>query len=172
MFWESIRESGNASDFEAYLRQYPAGAYRVLATTRRAALRPAAGADPAAVETFRDCPSCPEMVVIPAGTFRMGCLAGSDACSDSERPVHEQPAGPGPSARLARRAPVRLVDGLRRLAAKARDGAVAGASVEDRILRVDRTEAESKRVRAGSRRIDAREVDEAYSRSHGGRRSP
>ena len=34
-----------------------------------------------------------------------------------------------------------LADGLRRLAAKARDGAVAGASIEDRVLRVDRTEA-------------------------------
>ncbi len=33
-----------------------------------------------------------------------------------------------------------LADGLRRLAAKARAGATAGASIEDRILRVDRTE--------------------------------
>ena len=36
---------------------------------------------------FRDCDTCPEMVVIPAGTFRMGC--GSDsACPASEVPVH------------------------------------------------------------------------------------
>ena len=34
-----------------------------------------------------------------------------------------------------------LADGLRRLAAKARAGASTGASIEDRILRVDRTEA-------------------------------
>ena len=34
-----------------------------------------------------------------------------------------------------------LADGPRRLPAKARAGAIAGASVEDRILRVDRTEA-------------------------------
>ena len=32
-------------------------------------------------------------------------------------------------------------DGLRRLAAKARAGATAGASIEDRMLRVNRTEA-------------------------------
>ena len=27
---------------------------------------------------FRDCPSCPEMVVIRAGRFRMGCVSGRD----------------------------------------------------------------------------------------------
>ncbi len=31
----------------------------------------------------------PEMVVIPAGTFRMGCLSDDDACDDDEKPVHE-----------------------------------------------------------------------------------
>ena len=99
VFWESIRESRTASDFEEYLRQFPAGVYRGLATTRLAALRSAPAADrpgapedapdPAQVETFRDCRSCPEMVVIPPGTFRMGCVSGSDDCYDDEFPVHE-----------------------------------------------------------------------------------
>ena len=40
-------------------------------------------------ETFRDCPSCPEMVVIPAGSFRMGCLSSDDDCYKEEFPVHE-----------------------------------------------------------------------------------
>ena len=35
---------------------------------------------------FRDCANCPEMVVIPAGRFRMGCVSGQD-CIDDERPV-------------------------------------------------------------------------------------
>ena len=39
-------------------------------------------------EVFWDCPTCPEMVVIPAGRFRMGCVSGRD-CEDNERPVHE-----------------------------------------------------------------------------------
>ena len=43
----------------------------------------------AEVETFRDCRSFPEMVVIPAGRFRMGCASGSDDCDDDESPVHE-----------------------------------------------------------------------------------
>ena len=39
-------------------------------------------------QVFRDCEDCPEMVVVPAGSFRMGCVSGQ-ACSDHEFPVHE-----------------------------------------------------------------------------------
>ncbi len=35
-------------------------------------------------QTFRDCPDCPEMVVIPAGSFNMGSSDGSN----DEKPVH------------------------------------------------------------------------------------
>ena len=49
---------------------------------RRSVVRRSAG------ERFRDCPDCPEMVVIPAGRFRMGCVSGLD-CRDREKPVHE-----------------------------------------------------------------------------------
>lgn len=31
----------------------------------------------------------PEMVAIPAGSFRMGCLSADDDCSDDEKPVHQ-----------------------------------------------------------------------------------
>ncbi len=100
LFWQSIVGSTNAADFEAYLRQFPAGTFRALATNRLSALRggsadrPTArpGADRpqqrAAGTVFRDCPECPELVVIPAGRFRMGCVSGWD-CRDNERPVHE-----------------------------------------------------------------------------------
>ena len=46
-------------------------------------------------EVFRDCAECPEMVVIPAGSFRMGCLNDSfelsdrTRCDDDEFPVHD-----------------------------------------------------------------------------------
>ena len=43
----------------------------------------------AAGEIFQDCPNCPQMVVIPAGTFRMGCLSNDDECAEEEFPVHE-----------------------------------------------------------------------------------
>ena len=38
-------------------------------------------------KVFRDCPNCPEMVVIPAGRFRMGDLNGGGNLD--ETPVHE-----------------------------------------------------------------------------------
>ena len=38
-------------------------------------------------EIFRDCDQCPELVVVPAGRFRMGDLAGDGR--DSTRPVHD-----------------------------------------------------------------------------------
>lgn len=40
-------------------------------------------------EVFRDCPNCPEMVVIPAGTFRMGSPAREVGRRDNEEPRRE-----------------------------------------------------------------------------------
>ena len=50
----------------------------------------AAGGDAARIpgEVFRDCADCPEMVVVPAGAFRMGCGSGQ-VCGNDELPVHE-----------------------------------------------------------------------------------
>ena len=39
-------------------------------------------------QVFRDCAVCPEMVVLPAGRFRMGCVSGA-FCFDDELPVRE-----------------------------------------------------------------------------------
>ena len=48
LFWESIRESFNPADFEAYLREFPGGIYRALATNRLAILRESPSNPPAA----------------------------------------------------------------------------------------------------------------------------
>ena len=110
VFWQSISGSRNAADFEAYLEQFPNGVFARLARNRMAALGAAAGNPPAVARPrpgsgtrpaadspvtptrgreFRDCDDCPEMVVIPAGSFRMGCVSGSDDCNDNERPVRD-----------------------------------------------------------------------------------
>ena len=39
-------------------------------------------------DAFRDCPSCPEMVVIPAGEFLMGSPASEEGRYDDEGPQH------------------------------------------------------------------------------------
>ena len=38
--------------------------------------------------TLRDCPECPEMVVVPAGSFEMGSPSGEEGRYDDEGPVH------------------------------------------------------------------------------------
>jgi formylglycine-generating enzyme required for sulfatase activity len=107
--WEGIKDSSNAGLFEDYLRQYPAGRFRALAEDRIGRLRGApagaepsawspvpppaasAGADPPgrrAGSVFRDCPACPELVVIPAGRFRMGSSASEDERLENEGPSH------------------------------------------------------------------------------------
>ena len=40
-------------------------------------------------ETFRDCPSCPELVVVPAGSYRMGSPSHEEERDDDEGPVHQ-----------------------------------------------------------------------------------
>lgn len=95
-FWEAIQDSNNPDEFALYLELYPQGRFAPLARIRMEALRgeseaPAPPVEPEPVapvpttdETFRDCPECPLMAVIPAGTFRMGSEHRPD-----EQPVHE-----------------------------------------------------------------------------------
>ena len=104
LFWQSIMNSTNPAEFEAYLEQFPNGVFRALAEARLEALRaptgdrtaggrdsPAAGARPAA---DRDAPPRAgetqvfdgmEFVWIPAGEFRMGST--SPEAYDDEQPV-------------------------------------------------------------------------------------
>ncbi|MEG3619790.1 SUMF1/EgtB/PvdO family nonheme iron enzyme [Magnetovibrio sp. PR-2] len=102
VFWQSISNSQNASDYEAYLQQFPQGTFAPLAKSRVQQYRVAeivppkppkptsqarkSGGGSNAGEVFRDCAECPEMVIIPPGSFRMGDLSGDGR--DDEKPVH------------------------------------------------------------------------------------
>ena len=61
VFWQSIMNSTNRADFEAYLKQFPEGVFRALAQNRLAALG-AAGSDAPAANRF------------PAGTDSLAAL--------------------------------------------------------------------------------------------------
>lgn len=59
------------------------------AQDRAARWRPGgSGADARVGETFRDCPHCPEMVVVPAGSFMMGSPPWEEGRYNDEGPVH------------------------------------------------------------------------------------
>ena len=90
-FWfkraRALREAGSFGEAAESAERYVLEAGRE-GEHYRAALELLA-AMPSVGDVFRDCANCPEMVLIPSGTFRMGCLSGGDDCSGGERPVHE-----------------------------------------------------------------------------------
>ena len=90
-FWfkraRALREAGNfgkaAESAERYGLEAGREGEHYWAALELLAAMPSVG------EVFRDCANCPEMVVIPAGTFRMGCLSNDGDCWEEEFPVHE-----------------------------------------------------------------------------------
>lgn len=75
--------------YAEYLASYPSGRHVEKARRRQAALERESlltAISPAGT-TVRECVECPEMVVVPAGRFRMGDLYGEG--DSDEKPVHE-----------------------------------------------------------------------------------
>ena len=111
LFWQSVQGSGNSAMYEAYLSQYPSGAFAALARLKITELQkfqqvsrakppkvtppslpvtPVVGVFPPKAESFKDCPNCPEMIRIPAGKFRMGHIQDVGAVyTKPARPVRE-----------------------------------------------------------------------------------
>ena len=58
------------------------------AAARRGAERRQPDADKEAGDTYRDCPACPVMVVLPTGAFTMGAPEESTEAGSFERPAH------------------------------------------------------------------------------------
>lgn len=85
--FEQAKAEGTAEGYEAYLEGFPTG---LLADEARRLLNllglSATGWQEG--RTFRDCEVCPEMVVVPAGSFMMGSPASEKGRSDYEGPLH------------------------------------------------------------------------------------
>ncbi len=84
VYWESIKNSSNPADFQAYLDQYPNGQFAALARNRlQPTPTPVVKVEPAPPSTppmpyvppappVSACSGCPEMVAIPGGEFWIG----------------------------------------------------------------------------------------------------
>lgn len=76
--WQAA-EKGGIAQLDAYLASYPKGRHASAANSRRDQLRKEE-ADMSPAKVIKDCPACPEMVVIPAGSFEMG--------ENDAKPIH------------------------------------------------------------------------------------
>ncbi len=96
-FWDSVKNSQDAADFQAYLDKYPAGEFAVLAQNKIKALsqlpvpvvdnRPKPP-EPVVRREETRCADCPDMVAIPAGEFYMGSYSTDSDSQEDEKPRH------------------------------------------------------------------------------------
>jgi formylglycine-generating enzyme required for sulfatase activity len=78
-----LAQNGDSAGLESFLSRYPAGTYLTRAKARLLEVRRFELAMPAG-KVLKECKECPEMVVIPNGSFRMGSES-----ADDEQPLHE-----------------------------------------------------------------------------------
>jgi formylglycine-generating enzyme required for sulfatase activity len=87
VFWQSVEKQPNEAGYRDYLNQYPQGIFASLAQRRLLAYQtPTPPTPPQPIVTETRQPYEPEMVSIPAGSFRMGDIQGGG--DDDEKPVH------------------------------------------------------------------------------------
>ncbi len=80
--WQGA-QSGDKAQLQGYLSRYPSGQYASAANARLEQIKAEEVKGPKPGPTFKDCSDCPEMVVLPAGSFTMGSSKGGD-----EGPAH------------------------------------------------------------------------------------
>jgi formylglycine-generating enzyme required for sulfatase activity len=84
--WQAADKGGKA-EVDAYLGRYPDGLYASAAQLKLAQIRKEE-AEMRPGKAFKDCADCPEMVILPAGSFEMGSPASEAGRQDSESPQH------------------------------------------------------------------------------------
>ena len=79
--WQAAVARDERTAYEAYLAAFPDGLHlaEALAAVERLTLRPG--------KVFRDCDDCPEMIVVPPGSFDQGAGPGAPLARSNERPV-------------------------------------------------------------------------------------
>ena len=97
--WIAAQSGNTAAGYAAYLEEFPKGRFAAAARVARASLGdpvvvaqaptapqrvPPAQAVPTPGQMIKDCTDCPEMLVIPAGSFEMGSAEHPD-----EQPKHQ-----------------------------------------------------------------------------------
>jgi Sulfatase-modifying factor enzyme 1 len=80
--WAKAQLVGTAEAYAAYRQSYPLGRYIPLARLRTMDL------ERARPQSIRDCPECPEMVIVPAGSFDMGSPDDEAGREAIESPRH------------------------------------------------------------------------------------
>jgi len=80
--WKTAQASEDSKVVQSFLNQYPRSAHLAAAQERLASLKKAE-AELKPGKVIKDCAECPEMVVVPAGSFTMGSNKGGD-----ESPAH------------------------------------------------------------------------------------
>jgi len=72
LLWQLAQDGENIQAAQAYLDKFPGGTHAAAAREKLSAISTPETSDPDVEKIIRDCPDCPEMVVIPAGSFEMG----------------------------------------------------------------------------------------------------
>ncbi len=104
--WDAVKDSRDVNDFKAYLNKFPNGLFAEMASNRMRALAVGTAQTPQPPsppvtqiapqvslvvqrqnlvpgQIIKDCADCPEMVVIPSGSYEMGSTG-----SVNEQPIH------------------------------------------------------------------------------------
>jgi formylglycine-generating enzyme required for sulfatase activity len=100
--WQAIQNTRSKAVLKAFIKSYPRSVFAKYARARLKELDVAIGIFPKADpkqgpapvraykpgNVFKDCKACPEMVVIPKGSFMMGSLPGEGGRGELEVPQH------------------------------------------------------------------------------------